>query len=86
MDAVPQWIWPLLTLASAALGSWVAVKISVARLEVQVARAIEDIKGHRSELAQHNEDLLVHDTELELVLDKLNMARARRQPTRGWDR
>lgn len=86
MTDVPQWVWPLLTLASSALGSWAAVKISVARLEVQVSRALEDIKYSRRELDQHNEDLLVHDMEIEDILSNLKIPRKRRQPLRGWER
>lgn len=86
MDTIPQWIWPILSLGAAALGSWGAVKISVARLEVQVARAIEDIKGQASEIAQHNDDLRVFDLEMENALNKLNLPRVRRQPLRGWER
>lgn len=83
---MPQWVWPILTVLASAIGSWAAVKVSVARLEVQMDRAIKDIAANRQEIDILTDDSRVHDVELENVLNKLQLSRVRRQPLRGWER
>lgn len=83
-DQIPQWVWPIATLLSGAFGGWVGVKVSVAKLEVQLARALQDIAQHDRMLTLHEEDLRVLDTESDMAFDKLELKRVKRQPHRGW--
>lgn len=79
-------MWPLITVISAGLGAWVGVRVAVTRLEVEMKGALSQLTRHEREIAQHNDDLLVHDMELEQALNKLELKRHRRQALRGWDK
>lgn len=60
-------------------GGFAGARGAIVRLETQmeeVRKRLETL-GHKTH--RHNDDLLVHDMELESVLAKLDMPRARRQ-------
>jgi hypothetical protein len=63
-------------------GSWVAVKIAVAKLEVRMQTAGDTIERHDLTLRQLNDDALIHDMELESALSALKLPRVRRQRVR----
>lgn len=74
-----DWIIPVLTFASGVAGGFAGARGAIVRLETQmedVRRRQESMSG---KLNRHNDDLLVHDMELEGALLKLGLARARRQ-------
>lgn len=82
VEEIPSWIVALFTVLGSAVGAWTAVKVSVTKLEVNVGNLLSSISKHESRIATHNDDLLVHDMELESVLGKLQIPRARRQRVR----
>lgn len=81
MDINSLWT-PALSIAAAAVGGWTGVKIAVTKLEVHMEDVREKVTRHTTEIQRHNEDLLIHDLELESVLEKLAIPRARRQRLR----
>jgi hypothetical protein len=82
---MPTWFWPFLSFLGGLVGAWVAVKVNVVRLQTQMELVLKDVATNKIRIAQHNEDLLTHDMELEHVLDALKLKRARRQPLRDYD-
>jgi hypothetical protein len=86
VETLPAWVWPFLSAVASAVSAWTAVKVSVVRLQTQMETVIHDTKVNTRVLAQHNDDLLTHDMEIEQALAKLDLKRARRQPLRGWER
>lgn len=80
---IPAGLWPLLTLLAGAGGAWVGVKLTVAQLQVKMDQVQQDVKEHGEIIARHNDDLLVHDMEIESALGQLDLPRARRQRLRG---
>lgn len=88
MDSVtvPQWLWPLLTLLGSAVGAWAAIKVTVAKLEVNTANNTADVKRHERMLGSLNDDVLTHDVEIEQAFDKLQLKRVTRQSRRDWER
>lgn len=70
---------PGLTLICGLAGGFAGARSAIVRLETQmedVRKRLEAL-GHKAH--RHNDDLLIHDMELEAVLAKLDMPRARRQ-------
>lgn len=70
---------PGLTLICGLAGGFAGARGAIVRLETQMADVLKRLeilgqRGHR-----HNDDLLIHDMELETVLAKLDIPRARRQ-------
>ena len=79
----PEWIIPLISLVVGLVGGWVGVyvgmKVGQAKLEFQMEHVQERIEvlGKRSHV--HNEDLLIHDLELDDVMRNLEIPRKKRQ-------
>lgn len=63
-------------------GSWVAVKVAIAVLKVEMKTVEEKVDRHDSSLEGLKEDALVHDMELETALAALKLTRVRRQRIR----
>ena len=82
MVGIPDWLIPLLSALGGAVGSWVAVKVSVTRLEVQMEQAKKSVESHGVDIQRYGDDLLIHDLEIETALAKLGLARVRRQRLR----
>jgi uncharacterized membrane-anchored protein YhcB (DUF1043 family) len=79
----PEWIIPLISLIVGLVGGWVGVyvgmKLGQAKLEWQMGLVQEDIDKLRKRSHAHNEDLLIHDLELDDVMRGLEMPRKKRQ-------
>lgn len=72
-------IIPGLTLVCGLAGGFAGARGAIVRLETQMADVLKRLEtlGHRTH--RHNDDLLIHDIELEAALAKLDIPRARRQ-------
>jgi hypothetical protein len=81
-------LYPVLSLicgvGGGALGAWIGVTVKITRLETRMGRALSDIRELDRDSARHNEDLLVHDMELNLALKALKIPRQTRQRLRDW--
>ena len=86
MGIASDWFFPLLGivvgLVSGLFGAWVGVKVGIARLEIHVEGNKKDIKQLQEDSARYNEDILMHDLELEDVMRGLEIPRKRRQSWR----
>lgn len=78
-----DWILPLVSmvigLVSGIFGAYVGIKVGLAKLEIHVADNRTDIEKLQKESAKYNEDLLIHDLELEDVMRTTGLKRKRRQ-------
>lgn len=70
---------PGLTLVCGLAGGFAGARGAIVRLETQMADVLKrmDVLSKRSH--RHNDDLLIHDSELETVMVKLAIPRVRRQ-------
>lgn len=69
----------LAAVAGGIFGAWVGVKVALVRLETQMEEARKSLEIARSRLHRHNDTILIHDMEIEMALDKLEIPRIRRQ-------
>ncbi len=74
-----DWIIPVLTFASGVAGGFAGARGAIVRLETQMEDVRIRMEGMSKKIHRHNDDLLVHDLELEGALLKLGVPRARRQ-------
>lgn len=70
---------PGLTLICGLAGGFAGARGAIVRLETQMADVLKRLETLGQRAHRHNDDLLIHDMELEAVLTKLDMPRARRQ-------
>lgn len=82
MEQIPTWLFQLLGVVGSVFGAWVAVKVSLTRLEVHMTDTMRRVDRHARKLAVHNDDLLTHDFELGTAFSKLQIPRAVRQRLR----
>lgn len=81
-----EWIIPLVSLivglTSGLVGTYVGMRLGLAKLEFHMEHVQErlEVLGKRSHI--HNEDLLIHDIELEDVMRSLQLPRKKRQSWR----
>lgn len=80
---MPSWLIPLLSLLGGFVGAWVGMTYKLARLEAHSEEYAKWKERAHKQLHEHNEDLLIHDIELDSVMRRLDMPRARRQEVRG---
>lgn len=78
----PDWIIPVLTLLTGYLGGYLGASRKVIVLETRMEDVLKWKKSATKELAQQNEDLLIHDTEIGRLCEKAGIPRARRQSLR----
>lgn len=64
------------------IGAYVGMKVGITRLEVYMEDARQRLDKVTSLVSSHNEDILIHDVELEDVMRKLELPRKRRQSWR----
>lgn len=80
---MPDWMIPVLTLLTGYLGGYLGASRKVIILETRMEVILTWKKSATRELAQQNEDLLIHDTEIGRLCEKAGIPRARRQSLRN---
>lgn len=70
---------PGLTLICGLAGGFMGARGAIVRLETQMEEVRKQVQVLSSRMHRHNDDLLIHDMELESALGKLDLPRARRQ-------
>ena len=77
---MPEWLISLLVgLASGGLSAYLGLKVGVAKLEWHSADMSIRVDKLTKRSDAYNEDLLIHDLELEDVMRELNIPRKKRQ-------
>jgi hypothetical protein len=80
---VEPWVIPLTSLiiglAGGGMGAYIGMRIGLVRLEVYMEDAKTRLDQHSASIAKYNEDLLIHDLELEDIMRDLTIPRKRRQ-------
>jgi predicted transcriptional regulator len=77
---MPEWIISLVVgLSTGFVSAYVGMKVGQAKLEWQMKQAQENIEVLRKRSHAHNEDILIHDLELEDVMRNLDIPRKKRQ-------
>jgi hypothetical protein len=76
---MPDWLIPVLTFMSGIAGGFMGARGTQIRLETQMIDVRDRLTGMNKQVSRHNDDLLVHDMELETALAKLDIPRVRRQ-------
>lgn len=74
-----EWLIPVLTLITGALGGYLGASSKVTVLQTQMSDVLSWKKETAETLAVHNEDLIIHDVEIGRLMDKNDMHRASRQ-------
>lgn len=82
---MPEWLIPILTFLTGGLGGYIGASRKVVVMEVK----LEELERWRQKtatmLAVHNEDILIHDVEIQAIMNKVSLPRARRQVIRESD-
>ena len=77
---MPEWLVSIVVgFASGGLSAYLGLKIGQAKLEWQMESAQDDLDVLRKRSHTQNEDLLIHDLELDDVMRKLDIPRKKRQ-------
>lgn len=81
-----QWIFHSLSLVvgicGGFIGAYVGMKVGITKLEVHMDDVRQRLDKVASVVNVHNDDILIHDVELEDVMRKLDLPRKRRQAWR----
>jgi hypothetical protein len=78
-----EWLLPTVVgLASGGVGVYIGLRIGITRLEIQMASVTTRLEMLHKRSHNHNEDLLIHDIEMDEVMRRLELPRARRQKRR----
>lgn len=72
-------IIPGLTLLCGLAGGFAGARGAIVRLETQMEGVLKEVGVMRTKVHRHNDDLLIHDAELDTIMTKLQMSRVRRQ-------
>lgn len=70
---------PAMTLVAGLSGGYAGARGAIVRLETQMKEVRERLETIGLRSHRHNDTLLVHDIEIELCLQKLDIPRVRRQ-------
>lgn len=76
---MPDWLPALITVVGAGLASYVGVKVALAELRVQMADVREWVKELRKRVHSHHNRLLIHDGELDQLMEKAGIQRYKRR-------
>jgi hypothetical protein len=79
----PDWVIPVLTFGSGVLGGYAGASRKISLLESKVDELCQWMKKEAvPKLTEHNEDLLIHDIEIQQICAKNGIPRASRQLNR----
>ena len=80
---MPEWIIPAISLVvglcGGLIGTYVGMRIGLAKLEFHMDHVRDRLEVLAKRSHSYNEDLLIHDIELEDVMRELNLPRKKRQ-------
>ena len=82
---MPEWLIPVLTFITGGLGGYIGASRKVIVMEVHIKDLMKWRDSANSKLSAYNEDILIHDIELQAVMTKLAIPRAKRQRFRKGD-
>jgi hypothetical protein len=80
-----EWLIPVLTFITGGLGGYLGASQKVVVLEVHVKDLMKWRESANAKMTSYNEDILIHDIELQAVMTKLAIPRAKRQRFRKGD-
>ncbi len=83
MSDVPTWALPLATLITGWLGGYMGASRKIMVLEIHITELLKWRKETDEKLVEYNEDLIVHDIEIQNLSAKAGVPRAQRQRLRG---
>ncbi len=76
---IPQWLIPALTMLMGAVGGYFGASRKVVVLETYLEGLLKWKEETHLQVHAHNEDLLIHDIEIQTLCAKTGVPRARRQ-------
>jgi hypothetical protein len=79
---MPDWLLPVVTFLTGGIGGYLGASQKIVILQMTVRELVKWRKNAERTLKLYNEDLLIHDIELQASLKQLGIARARRQMAR----
>jgi hypothetical protein len=80
---MPDWVIPVLTFVCGAVGGYSGASRKMIVIESKVNELCEWMKQQAiPKIASHNEDLIIHDVEIQQLMAKNSLPRASRQINR----
>lgn len=79
---MPDWLIPVVTFISGIFGGFIGARVSIVRLETQMAEVMKWKEVVHRRTHNLNEDVLIHDIEIEELMRKNGLDRIRRQAAR----
>jgi hypothetical protein len=85
MNVMPEWLIRVLTFVTGGLGGYIGASRKVIVLEMKVEDLLKWKEKAHTSLHAYNEDILIHDIELQTIMSKTGIPRAKRQRYREED-
>lgn len=79
---MPDWLIPVLTFLSGVFGGFIGARVPIVRLETQMTELLKWKEATHRRAYILNEDVLIHDVEIEQLSRKVGLERVRRQSMR----
>lgn len=79
---MPDWAMPVLTLVMGWVGGYLGAARKIELMMIKLDELLKWKRATENTLKLYNEDLLIHDIELQASLKQQGIARARRQMAR----
>lgn len=74
-----DWVIPALTLAAGLAGGYAGARGAIVRLETQMADVRTRLDQLGKRMHRHNDDLTIHDAELDILMERMDIKRLPRQ-------
>lgn len=79
---MPDWLLPVVTFLTGGIGGYLGASRKIEILQMKVNELLKWKRAVDRTLKLYNEDLLIHDIEMQAALKRLEIPRARRQMAR----
>lgn len=79
---MPDWLLPLVTFLTGGIGGYLGASRKIEMLQMTINDLVKWKRSVERTLKLYNEDLLIHDIELQASLKQQGISRARRQMAR----